>query len=185
LTKFVAVSGAMLLALGGIARVGAIIAGLATMNPLLLGAGLLTGAGVMAAMRSGPSAKDELEANERQIKALEDRKKALDPNRKEVQFGDMIGAGRAAQLNEVDAKIKRLRDAQPGIKKRVDAENDGLFGSMGPSSFSSLQEFYRKVLLDTTGGSEIQSQILKIQAEQLQELIGLRKDIEKKPGVVK
>jgi hypothetical protein len=184
LTKFVAVSGAMLLALGGLARVGAIIAGLATMNPLLLGAGLVAGAGVLASMRSGPTAKDELQANEAQIKALEDRKKALDPNRKELQFGDMLGAGRANQLGEVDAKLKGLRDAQVGIKKRADAENSGLFGSMGPSSFSSLQDFYKKVLLDTTGGSEINAKILEIQAQQLVELVEIRKQ-GNKPGVVK
>lgn len=76
------------------------------------------------------------------------------------------------------------KDATVGDSRGKGAEaaakgNRNLLGSFGPSSYSSLGDFYRQMNLATTGGSELESELQKIQEQTRDEIIKMRQELEK------
>lgn len=76
------------------------------------------------------------------------------------------------------------KDGTVGDNKGKGAEaaakgNRNLLGSFGPSSYSSLGDFYRQMNLATTGGSELEAELQKIQEQTRDEIIKMRQELEK------
>lgn len=60
---------------------------------------------------------------------------------------------------------KLLSGVGAGAAGGAGAGQKFLMGSMGPSSYTSLQDFYRQLNLNTTGTSQLESETLKLQRE--------------------
>jgi hypothetical protein len=164
--KFVAVAGGAVLALGAITKVVGVLAGLG-LGPI--GWAVLGGAALLSTGRETPmmvNAKGEKVVDwKAEGKHLQER---ADQTRKGV-VGQVGIAG--------EAVAKRMLG-----KKKAEADAGGMLGSFGPSSMGSLQDFARKMMVDATSGSEIQSQELKIQTEMRDGVIEMVKIMKEKQG---
>jgi hypothetical protein len=180
--KFVAIAGAAVLAVGAITKVVGILAGLG-MGPL--GWAFLGGTAAAGLMGKGaPGIKEQIAEQDQIMANLEAQRKALnfDPKGKPDLKDMLMPVDKRERDAELGRRLDVVRGRRDALKKQ---EGDsGMLGSFGPSSFSSLQDFYRKMLLDTTGGSEIQAEQLKVQAETRDAVVELVKVTKEKKGIV-
>lgn len=88
------------------------------------------------------------------------------PSREESARENMVEQGQKFEeakflANKFGGANLKERGKMPEDKKK----DDMLLGSVGPSSYSSLQDFYRQMNLATTGTSQLEAEIQKRQAE--------------------
>lgn len=70
--------------------------------------------------------------------------------------------------------------AQAGLQGGKDGGH--ALGSMGPSSYSSLQDFYRTFNVNATSGSSLEAQTLQIQTQMRDEIVKMNQTLDQKLG---
>lgn len=134
--KFVAIAGAAALALGAITRVAATLAALG-MGPIGWAAVGIGAAGI-GNFGGGGEGKEE-------------------PNLAQNILGFVKDLGIPMAFNKKQADL---------VNKVLEVpKKGGELGTFGPSSMGSLQDFYRKMLVESTGGSSLEAKKMQIQAE--------------------